>query len=416
MGSFERFRENLREALAHLYDPDYQPSALLYAVTGCEPQHGAGRLQSEIIRVIKNLEPPADVPPASRARRDYDLLNHRFVLQLTQEVTAERLNTSVRTLRRDQREATHTLARLLWEHSLAREISAQEPGQGPEAAEKDSAGESQAVDWRSQVRQDLASLHASPISRVADVREVVNAAVELERVLPARHGLGLRVGQVPADLVAGIHPSVLRQILIMAMAQLKRGTVPGEIGIEARLDDAFVLLTLTGPAADSAGLLSADLIQEILTAEGGNLEITSDGGQVSFRVRVPAAGQVNVLVVDDNVDSVHFYRRCTAGTRYRILHAPHAMAAAQAIAAARPDVIVLDIMLPDADGWDVLRRLRADPYVRAIPVIVCSIVRQRDLASALGAVLYLSKPVQRREFLQALDQALNQASTATPRP
>jgi CheY-like chemotaxis protein len=69
-------------------------------------------------------------------------------------------------------------------------------------------------------------------------------------------------------------------------------------------------------------------------------------------------------------------------------------------------VIVLDIMLPDVDGWELLSNLRERPLTRGIPVIVCSVIRESDLAQALGAAVFLPKPLNHRHFVEALDQAL----------
>mgnify|MGYP001111695391 CR=1 FL=1 len=68
----------------------------------------------------------------------------------------------------------------------------------------------------------------------------------------------------------------------------------------------------------------------------------------------------------------------------------------------RPDLVVLDVMLPDTDGWRLLMHLRQHPLTRSTPVIICSVVQESDLASSLGAALYLSKPVRPRQFIQAL--------------
>jgi CheY-like chemotaxis protein len=128
-------------------------------------------------------------------------------------------------------------------------------------------------------------------------------------------------------------------------------------------------------------------------------------------VKVPSVGQVSVLVVDDNLDMVHFYRRCTVGTKYHITPAPQGQRTFEAIKSAHPDIVVLDIILPDADGWELLTQLHSHPATRSIPIVICSIVKEEGLASALGAALYLPKPVHHREFIQALDQALDQAPT-----
>jgi CheY-like chemotaxis protein len=66
---------------------------------------------------------------------------------------------------------------------------------------------------------------------------------------------------------------------------------------------------------------------------------------------------------------------------------------------------VLDVLLPDTDGWELLTYLHEHPATRALPILVASVVHGEELALALGATAYLSKPVRRQQFIQALDQA-----------
>jgi CheY-like chemotaxis protein len=401
MSSFERFRQELRDALIHLNDPDYRPSGFVFAVMGCAPEDGTGPVQSEIVQVIKKLEPSAGVPLASGGRRDFDVLYNRFLLRLTQEQTAERLNLSVRSVRRAQRTATHTLARILWEHGLAREGAAEERGETATGA--------QAKSWRSQVKQDLAALqHSAPLA-VANVEDTIHYAVELESVLISRLGVGLKTEHVEPGLVAAIHPTVLRQILVIAIGEMARLPPDGDIAIGAVMEGEDVIVTLAAPISGNS-MPNDSLIAEILSSQGGSAHVNIVGHLATLSIKVRSAGRVAVLVVDDNPDMVHFYRRCTAGTRYHILHAAQGQRTADAIEAVAPDIIVLDIILPDADGWELLEQLHKRPGTRSIPVIVCSIVREENLASAFGAALYMPKPVERSQFLRALDQTLPQAS------
>ena len=69
----------------------------------------------------------------------------------------------------------------------------------------------------------------------------------------------------------------------------------------------------------------------------------------------------------------------------------------------RPYAITLDLMMPDQDGWDVLQMLLNQPETQHIPVIVCSVLRQRDLALSLGASLFLEKPVSEQSLLSAME-------------
>src|SRR5206468_11224746 len=66
------------------------------------------------------------------------------------------------------------------------------------------------------------------------------------------------------------------------------------------------------------------------------------------------------------------------------------------------NAVLLDILLPDIDGWEVLQRLKADPLTRSIPVMVVSVVDDRQLGLALGAIDYFVKPVSREPLLEAL--------------
>ena len=111
-----------------------------------------------------------------------------------------------------------------------------------------------------------------------------------------------------------------------------------------------------------------------------------------------------VLVVDDNLDLVHFYKRYVEGTGYEVVHVSQGGDVWSAVERRTPDLIVLDVMLPDINGWQLLHELQQRPATARIPVIICSVINQEALANALGAAAYLAKPVHRQAFIQILDQ------------
>lgn len=412
--TFEQFKKHLREALAHLHDPDYQPPPVLCAMIGCDAEGGTGPVQAHILHVIGELQPSPDVRHYARARQDYDLLHHRFVLKLTQEETAERLHMSVRSVRRAQRVATHTLAQHLWEHGLARQVAT--GIEDAAAAQDQGSSQDEALpDWSSQVRQELSSLLAQAPGAVAQVGPTVARAIALEQVLGAQYRVSLELGDIPKGLVAAVHPSFLRQILIMAIGQLIRYAPAGKIAIHAAdLDDRIVLSLKTARVQENDPL-QVELIREMLESHEGALLVEVDDQRISLSIQVPSAGKVTVLVVDDNEDQVHYYRRCTAGTRYHIVQVPYGQRTVRGILDLDPDIVVLDILLPDVDGWELLADLQRHSVARSIPVIICSIIQEKDLAKALGAALYLPKPVHHRAFTGALAQALGLYPTESTR-
>ena len=68
----------------------------------------------------------------------------------------------------------------------------------------------------------------------------------------------------------------------------------------------------------------------------------------------------------------------------------------------RPDVITLDIIMPDLDGWSVLKALKADPDLCDIPVVLVTIMRDQDLGFALGAADYITKPLEREVLMRVV--------------
>jgi CheY-like chemotaxis protein/DNA-binding CsgD family transcriptional regulator len=391
----------LRDALTHLHDPDFVPAPPLWRLLGCDAGDGVLALQSALLGVIEGLAPAPDTPPGALARRQYEVLYNRFALGLTQEETADRLHMSLASVRRAQRSATHALARRLWEHQRGREAARSPAAPSTDAgASAAAAGE---ADWRAQVREELAALRQNAPGAVANVGEIIRSVAELERALASRRGVTLGVEPMPPHLLVAVHPAVLRQVLIMIIGQLVEGTGGGAIRIWAQPGpDEVVVCVAGGPA--SGGEPSTDLLQAILASQGGSLRLQCAPDGLSYAVAFPRAGDVTLLVVDDNPDMVYFYRRCVEGTRYRIVHESQGRRVFEAVKAHRPDIIVLDIMLPDLDGWQLLAELHHSPATAAIPVLVCSVIREEKLALELGAAALLPKPVSDLEFIQALDR------------
>jgi CheY-like chemotaxis protein len=80
----------------------------------------------------------------------------------------------------------------------------------------------------------------------------------------------------------------------------------------------------------------------------------------------------------------------------------------------RPAVILLDVLMPSIDGWAVLSRLKADPELAAIPVIMVSVAGDRAMGAELGASGYLAKPVDREGLARALDTHLRREPAVAP--
>jgi CheY-like chemotaxis protein len=406
MDLFVAFKQQLHAALTHLYHPAFEPGPLLRTALSAS---GQPMIQQMLLQAVERLKPTADAPLGTRSHQLYELLYYRYVRALTQEETAVHLHITPRHLRRRQQEAIHLLAHQLWERRAApRPIPTEQPTDRNATHVID--GED---DFRAQVRQELAALQQRVPGAVAAVAEVLHGVAQLHDVLTAPHGVLLTVNAVE-PLMAAIHPTVLRQLLITGIEKLAKQMTRGVIELGAASNGSAVLLTLRATANQRLALPVSALMQEILVAQGGTLHTEAADTYWALHIRLPAAQKAPVLVIDDNQDLVHFYRRYTANTCYDIIHASEGGLAFALAERHPPAAIVLDVMLPDADGWELLIQLQAHPATAGVPIIVCSVVRRAELASALRAALYVAKPVRRQEFIQALDQVVLRAGLPEP--
>ncbi|NLE46162.1 MAG: hypothetical protein GX620_15695, partial [Chloroflexi bacterium] len=307
-GSFDEFELALRDALLHLRDPEFAPSGILYPVLGCSSQEGPGSVQTALIAALESFTLASDVPPDNRVVQGLRSVQRRYLLGLTQEEIADVMHVSVRSVHRMQREATYVLAQHLWQRR-------------PRSAELSEAGV-QASDWRSQTDLELAALRAEEPNAMTGVKEVIDGVLELATVLATAHGVSLNPRPIAVDLTAATHPAVLRQTIITAVKQLAPHITSKQIDIYAQMEDGVVRITLTGAVDEQRDIPGHDLVNSLIVPTGASVEIQRRRTRVFLQISLPSAGERVVLVIEDNPDMVHFYRRCTAGTTYRIVHTP----------------------------------------------------------------------------------------------
>lgn len=125
-----------------------------------------------------------------------------------------------------------------------------------------------------------------------------------------------------------------------------------------------------------------------------------------------------VLVVDDDPEIVRLVRAYLEQGGYRVLVAYDGETALHILRRERADLVVLDLMLPDRDGWDVTRVVRSDPMLQAIPIIMLTArVEDQDkiVGLELGADDYVTKPFNPRELVARVRAVLRRAQgEATP--
>tara|TARA_B100001179_G_scaffold216400_1_gene187399 strand:- start:1216 stop:2202 length:987 start_codon:yes stop_codon:yes gene_type:complete len=158
---------------------------------------------------------------------------------------------------------------------------------------------------------------------------------------------------------------------------------------------------------------------------GGDVLVESEEGKGStFTIELPAIvadategivseeGEIQestpleanmVLVIDDDATVHDLMKRSLSREGFHVLSALDGEEGLRLAKAHHPQVITLDVMMPGVDGWAVLSSLKSDPELADIPVIMVTIIDEKNLGYSLGASEYLTKPIDRDRLLAVLD-------------
>ena len=224
-----------------------------------------------------------------------------------------------------------------------------------------------------------------------------------------------------------VRVSIRDQDLVVEVADTGPG-VPAED--RQRIFDAFQQGAQSSEQVEGTGL-GLTLSKRILELHGGRIWVESEAGQGStFGIALPAGSEEpaltsvpqvgldsgltrelapgprpTVVVVEDDRRSFDLLRVYLEEAGARVVSARDGEEGLDTVRRLSPAGVVLDILLPGIDGWEVLAQLKADPGTAAIPVIVVSMLDERGRGFALGATEYLVKPVGKDQLLAALYRA-----------
>jgi signal transduction histidine kinase/CheY-like chemotaxis protein len=257
-----------------------------------------------------------------------------------------------------------------------------------------------------------------------------------------------------AEMSAGVETDLakLRQALMNVVKNAARFTRDGVVRFSAKVENGWIELNVrdTGPGIKAENLpnlfqnfgeqegataskyggtgLGLALSQKMSRLLKGDITVESEPGKgASFTIRVPAEikgaaivadvagdtervraanqdGQDQILVIDDDPAVLDLVQRILVREGYRVVTAqnPH-----EGLAIARkhqPAAIILDILMPEMDGWEVLKALKAHETLFACPVILLTVSDDVQSGRALGAAGHLVKPVNREPLLRMLAQ------------
>jgi signal transduction histidine kinase/DNA-binding response OmpR family regulator len=299
-------------------------------------------------------------------------------------------------------------------------------------------------------------LQTEPVELPGAIRELLNGMRPLAERKHQR--LEANAPLITVDVDRGRLRQVLYNLLSNAIKYTPEG---GLVRVDASEEDGWVRIAVTDsgigiaqedldavfeefrqvgePSERQEGTgLGLALTRRLVEAHGGRIEVQSRRGEGSrFTVLLPspsardtiAAGMAaatrsrrdaltaedggsDLLIIEDDPGAVRLLQEYLEPAGYRLRIATDGETGIAMAGARAPAAIILDVLLPGIDGWEVLRRLKETPGLRDVPVVIVTVIDERHVGLALGAADYLVKPVQR----EALLAPLQRYATAVPAP
>jgi len=408
ISSKSQFTSHVADAYAHLYDlfylRDHPLGDLLGPADHPDKKRTARRLHDVLRDLIDELDPGPEAPSFSPEWRRHRYMVLRYLRGLTHQAVADQFKISLRQYYRVRKGIVDDVAEILWERYVAQPSARQQGGE-------------QSEDQNSTSRVELLRLEAARLAqlgRYARIGEVVEGVLSLLQGLMRQRELNVHVELPPSLPPVSVSQELLRQMLVSTLGYLAERAERCEIRISAEAQGATMILSLKMEPPEALRISEEELREERLAelsefAALGRCHIRSldyEGYTIGLDLLVPIA-QRTVLVVDDNRDVLQLFKGYLTAHGYHVITAQTTQDAIDKARQFRPYAITLDLMMPEQDGWELLQILLAHPETSDIPTIVCTVLKQRELAISLGATAYLEKPVTQQSLLSAL-QALEE--------
>ena len=344
-----------------------------------------------LLHTIQDLKPAGEAAGPS-SWRTYRYLFLRYVQALPPIEVARELGISERQARRTYREAIDALASVLWDRAT------------PEFSALSQASSTQSDDDDDPVGREVAHLSSAGHGATTDLSDVVQGLRSILQPLARQHNCALEISIEPTLPRLAIDRAVARQIVLhLCVAALECG--PTRVVLAAESRDHVLRLTMRLEGARRATVQPDDarvaVARRLAESEGGRM-VSSDG--MSILIELPTARRPVVVVVDDNPDVAAVLRRYIESAGLEVVTVDSGEVAVELAREIRPAAITLDVMMTGQDGWETLQQLKNYPATQEIPVLICSVLREEELARFLGAAELLLKPVSRADLLAALSR------------
>jgi CheY-like chemotaxis protein len=380
------FIRQVRELLRHLYDFPYLQRQILVLPSseiGHSPIELSGqRVRKLVLDALEKIGAEKSLPFRSSHARIYNLLRLHYIEGMEVKQVAQELGLSQRQVYRDLCSGDELIASIVWENLC------------------------DLPNIREEEIPTLTGIEGSPLRtepkfHPTDIDELVNVVCNTLGPLSAQRSISIDLHLPERSVIIPTDEMIARQVITGLLSQVIQQTSTGSLKVDLITQGDDCLLKVVFHAMNIPEKKSDPSIDFYAQNLGWSLHQQVNADQVEMVINFNASQQI-CLVIDDHQGFVELLERYLADYSLHVVASNNGPKGIELSQQLQPKVIILDVMIPEMDGWQILQRLHSTPATRTIPVIVCSVFYDPDLAYTLGAVYVLKKPVRKEEFIMAL--------------
>ncbi len=367
-----QFIEQVRQCLDHLYDLPFLLSNPLTFPESDIPVSGKN-LKIELMRKIEGLNPGPNFSMPSREARPYHVLHLHYIQKMGVEEIASILNISVRQAYRDLRAGEEKLAALIWESH--HEGLDTQPTNGTDTS------------LNGEISRMPSNVHSF------NLLPILQNGCQVTRELAYQRQTYVHLQSFPETVPVTAEPALAQQLIVSLLSYTVRQVTPGtNIEVSYKPYPASIIFQYSPDPQLTAQHAVSDLVYQLADRLNWTFSISEPAGIQTLRIDLNQKPKT-ILLIEDNEGVIELFRRYLTDQPVQVISSPDSPKGLQLASELQPDLIILDVMMQDLDGWEVLRQLKASTQTVRIPAIVCSVFFEPDLAMSLGAAAFLPKPV-----------------------
>jgi CheY-like chemotaxis protein len=390
----QTFSSLFKDLISRLYDRvaiETHPLGAFFPVSEEASTRRAEVIQQLILDEIEQLRPEGkEILVQSPEWRPYLILKKRYIEGQDPREIARSLYIGDRQFRRDHSRALQALSLRVWQKYF--QPAAQSTGGEVADLFED---------------QGTFELHAEQLDLnevTRGVMDLIKPRLEIEKV-QLELALSLSPLQVFTDRI------LLRQILLSLLNYVLHLCGQSKVTIRSESGRGMLIRMLFEADEQWASIQNEEqdslefarrLSQRLPARVDETYPPQEKSGPAEIRLVFAVSQPRAVLIVDDQAAAQKMFQRYLSRANLEVIGITDPLQGLVMARKIQPALLILDVMMPHLDGWEVLQTLKLDPETKHIPVIVCSAWGEPELARSLGAVAFLKKPLIQKDLLDAL--------------